>query len=98
VEKDSYHTHSITKGAFSHEQCNTRYEISAIPNAVCAKERSAGSEQEIQQAPLIHLLLAGTVGWKHGELSMPQPKAQGSKSLTRGKPVKRAHRTVVSSI
>ena len=43
--------------AFSHEHCNTRYEVSAIPDEVCGKIWGVQSQSKIQQRQKLYLLL-----------------------------------------
>ena len=45
-----------------HEKYNTKHEVSAIPDELCGKIWSEGSQPEVQPRPVIHLLLAETVG------------------------------------
>ena len=49
-----------------HEEYNTEHEVSAIPDELCAAVRGEGGEQEVQPRQIVHLLLAKTMGRKHG--------------------------------
>ena len=54
-----------------HEQYNTRCAIPLLHNAICRKIWRSKGKQEVQQEPVIHLLLEETVWWKHGIASVP---------------------------
>ena len=47
-----------------HEQeCNTRHGLSAIPNEVRRKIRRQPRQPEVQQEPVVYLLLEAALGW-----------------------------------
>ena len=50
-----------------HEQeYNTRHGISAIPNEICGEIRCQPRQPEVQQKPVVYLLLETALGWKCG--------------------------------
>ena len=54
-----------------HAEYNTEHEVPTIPDELCTTVWSEGSQQEIQSRQVIHLLLAETLGRKHGIAAMP---------------------------
>ena len=70
-----------------HEQkYNTRHGLQAIPNEVRRKVRRQPRQPEIQQKPVVHLLLETALGWKCGILGLPvRTPAQSPKPAHRGR-------------
>ena len=67
---------STRGGHILHEQeYNTRHGIPAIPDEVCGKTRRQAGWPEVQQEPLVHLLLEGALGWNRGIPGLPVPAA-----------------------
>ena len=70
-----------------HEQeYNTGHGISAIPDEICREIRRQPSQPEVQQEPVVHLLLEGPVG-RHGrifELSVPAAPQSSEPAHIRG--------------
>ena len=66
---------NLTRGGhILHEQeYNTGHGVSAIPDEVRGETRRQASQPEVQQEPLVHLLLEGTLGWHNGILGVPVP-------------------------
>ena len=54
-----------------HAKYNTEHEVSAIPDELRAEVWGEGSQQEVQPGQVVHLLLAKTMGWKHGIAAIP---------------------------
>ena len=82
---------SLTKGDhISHEQeYNTGHGIPAISHEVRRKIRRQPRQSEIQQEPVVHLLLEAALGWKCGipclsvqAASRPSKPAYGSRTET----------------
>lgn len=74
VKVELSRNNSTRGGHILHEQkYNTGHGIQAIPNEICSKIRREPGKPEIQQNPVIHLLLARSLGWKRGlsGLSIP---------------------------
>lgn len=65
--------HNLTKGGhILHEQeYNTGHGVQAILNEVCGEIRREPGLPEVQQKPVVHLLLAGSLGWKCGIPCLP---------------------------
>ena len=66
-------------GHILHEdEYNTGHGISAIPDEICGEIRRQPRQPEVQQEPVVHLLLEGPLGWDSGIFSLsvqtaPQP-------------------------
>ena len=82
---------NLAKGDhISHEQeYNTGHGIPAISHEVCRKIRRQPRQSEIQQEPVVHLLLEAALGWKCGipclsvqAASQPSKPAYGSRTET----------------
>ena len=82
---------NLTKGDhISHEQeYNTGHGIPAISHEVRRKIRRQPRQSEIQQEPVVHLLLEAALGWKCGipclsvqAASQPSKPAYGSRTET----------------
>ena len=59
-------------GHILHEQeYNTGHGISAIPDEVCGEIRREPGQPEIQQEPVVYLLLESSLGWEHGLPGLP---------------------------
>ena len=73
-------------GHILHEQeYNTGHGVSAIPDEVRGETRRQTSQPEVQQEPLVHLLLEGALGWHTGVIGVPLPAApQPSQPAHRG--------------
>ena len=54
---------------------NTRHGISAIPDEIRREIRRQPSQPEVQQEPVVHLLLEGPLGWERGIPGLPVPAA-----------------------
>ena len=72
-----------------HEQYNTRCAIPLLHNAICRKIWRSKGKQEVQQEPVVHLLLEAALGWKCGipclsvqAASQPSKPAYGSRTET----------------
>ena len=81
------------KEAFSHEQNNTRHEVSAIPIEVCKETWCSSREPKIQQRPVIHILLAKTIrrqpgiaGLSIAQATQPSEPAHRGRNQTHPKP------------
>ena len=58
------HQTSPKEDHIPHEQeYNTRHGLSAIPNEVRRKIRRQPRQPEVQQEPVVHLLLEAALGW-----------------------------------
>ena len=63
-------------GHILHEQeYNTGHGVSAIPNEVRGEIRRQPCKPEVQQEPVVYLLLESTLGWKRGIPGLPVPAA-----------------------
>ena len=63
-------------GHILHEQeYNTGHGISAIPDEVCREIRRQPGQPEIQQEPVVHLLLEGTLERDARVIGLPFPAA-----------------------
>ena len=73
-------------GHILHEQeYNTGHGIPAIPDKICRKIWRQPSQPEIQQEPVVHLLLESTLGWNGGVFGLSvQTAPQPSQSAHRG--------------
>ena len=60
------HQFTERRSSISHEQYNTKYEVSSIPNEIFGKIRSKQGKQKIQQITVIHIFLEKQMGWKCG--------------------------------
>ena len=70
------HTNCRRGDHILHEQeYNTRHGIPAIPDEVCGEIRRQPGQPEIQQEPVVHLLLESPLGWKRGIPGLPVPAA-----------------------
>ena len=49
-----------------HEEYNPGHAVSSIPNAVRREKWREPSQQEVQQKPIVYLLLASPMGWESG--------------------------------
>ena len=66
-------------GHILHEQeYNTGHGISAIPDEVCGEIRREPGQPEIQQEPVVYLLLESSLGWEHGLPGLPVPASPQS--------------------
>lgn len=80
------HTNLPKGGHILHGQYNTRHAVSAIPHEVCGEIRRQPSQPEVQQKPILYLLLESTLGWNGRLLGLPIPAAsQSSKSAHGGR-------------
>ena len=68
---------NVTRGGhILHEQeYNTGHGISAIPDEVRGEIRGQPGQPEVQQEPVVHLLLEGTLGWDRAVPGLPVPAA-----------------------
>ena len=68
---------NLTRGGqILHEQeYNTGHGVSAIPDEVCREIRRQPSQPEVQQKPVVHLLLEGTLERDAGVIGLPVPAA-----------------------
>ena len=66
---------SLTRGGhILHEQeYNTGNGIPAIHDEVCGEIRRQPCQPEVQQEPVVHLLLESALGWKRGIPGLPVP-------------------------
>ena len=60
-------------GHILHEQEYEGHGTLAIPDEVCAEIRREPGQPEIQQEPVVYLLLEGSLGWEHGLPGLPVP-------------------------
>ncbi len=80
------HTDLPKGGHILHGQYNTRHAVSAIPHEVCGEVRSQPRQSEVQQKPILYLLLESTLGWNCSVPGLPVPAAsQSSQSAHRGR-------------
>lgn len=86
VKVELPHNNLMRGGHILHEQeYNTRHGVSAIPDEVRRKIRREPCQPEIQQEPVVHLLLEGPLGWERGIPGLPVPAAsQPSQPAHRG--------------
>ena len=76
VKVELPHTNCTRGGHILHEQeYNTGQGISAIPDEVRGETRRQASQPEVQQEPLVHLLLEGALGLHTGVIGLPVPAA-----------------------
>ena len=68
---------NVTRGGhILHEQAySTRHGVSAIPDAIRGKIWCEPSRPEVQQEPVVHLLLEEPLGWNSSLFSLPIPAA-----------------------
>ena len=68
---------NLTKGDhILHDQkYNTGHGVSAIPDEICGEIRREPGQPEVQQEPIVHLLLESPVGWNSGFFGLPVPAA-----------------------
>ena len=70
------HNNLMRGGHILHEQAyNTRHGVSAIPDAIRGKIWCEPSRPEVQQEPVVHLLLEEPLGWNSSLFSLPIPAA-----------------------
>lgn len=70
---------------------NTGYGVQAIPNEICREIWGKPGQPEVQQEPVIYLLLAGPLGWECGVPGLPiqtspQPSEPAYRSGTEADP------------
>ena len=68
---------NLTRGdhILHEKEYNTGHGVSAIPNAVRRKIWREPCQPEVQQEPVVHLLLEEAVGWHTGVIGLPVPAA-----------------------
>ena len=79
---------NLTRGGhILHEQeYNTRHGISAIPNEIRGEIRRQPRQPEVQQEPVVYLLLESPLGWNSGLFGLPvQTASQPSQPAYRGR-------------
>lgn len=85
VKVELPHANSPKGGHILHDQYNTRYEVSAIPNEVCREIRCQPCKPKVQQKQVVYLLLEGALGRKCGVPGLPvQTAPQSSEPAYRG--------------
>ena len=68
---------NVTRGGhILHEQAySTRHGVSAIPDEIRGELRGQPRQPEVQQEPVVHLLLEEPLGWNSSLFSLPIPAA-----------------------
>ena len=70
------HNNLMRGGHILHEQAyNTRHGVSAIPDEIRGELRGQPRQPEVQQEPVVHLLLEDPLGWNSSLFSLPIPAA-----------------------
>ena len=70
------HNNLMRGGQILHEQAyNTRHGVSAIPDEIRGELRGQPRQPEVQQEPVVHLLLEDPLGWNSSLFSLPIPAA-----------------------
>ena len=70
------HNNLMRGGHILHEQAyNTRHGVSAIPDEIRGELRGQPRQPEVQQEPVVYLLLEDPLGWNSGLFSLPIPAA-----------------------
>ena len=70
------HNNLMRGGHILHEQAyNTRHGVSAIPDEIRGELRGQPRQPEVQQEPVVHLLLEEPLGWNSSLFSLPIPAA-----------------------
>ena len=79
---------NVTRGGqILHEQeYNTGHGVSAIPDEIHREMRCESREPEVQQKPVVYLLLEDPLGWNSGLFGLPvQTASQPSQPAYRGR-------------
>ena len=70
------HNNLMRGGHILHEQAyNTGHGVSAIPDEIRGELRGQPRQPEVQQEPVVHLLLEEPLGWNSSLFSLPIPAA-----------------------
>ena len=70
------HNNLMRGGHILHEQAyNTGHGVSAIPDEIRGELRGQPRQPEVQQEPVVHLLLEDPLGWNSSLFSLPIPAA-----------------------
>ena len=70
------HNNLMRGGHILHEQAySTGHGVSAIPDEIRGEIRRQPSQPEVQQEPVVYLLLEDPLGWNSGLFSLPIPAA-----------------------
>ena len=87
VKVELPHSNFLKGDHIPHEQeYNTRHGLQAIPNEVRREIRRQPRQPEVQQEPVVHLLLEAALGWKCGIPGLPvQTASQPPQPAHRGR-------------
>ena len=70
------HNNLMRGGHILHEQAyRTRHGVAAIPDEIRGELRGQPRQPEVQQEPVVHLLLEDPLGWNSSLFSLPIPAA-----------------------
>ena len=70
------HNNLMRGGHILHEQAySTGHGVSAIPDEIRGELRGQPRQPEVQQEPVVYLLLEDPLGWNSGLFSLPIPAA-----------------------